>query len=228
MAPAGRTDAGYRLYDETSLERLRFIARAKQLGCSLDEIADLVTAWDGGRCAPVQDRLRTTVEVKVNTPETRRRRPAPRVRTGHRRHRDRTARRRRAGMLPVLPLRPRHRRPGRRPRGARPAGRRARARRPVRDRGRLTAVRTPDRRSGLGVLGGRSRRVRGLLRRSDHRVAGCHRRRHVARRRRLRCRRGDRRAGRRGRPPASAAPPAAAVRARNRSRADRRPVRKAP
>jgi MerR family transcriptional regulator, copper efflux regulator len=66
VAPAGRTDAGYRLYDETSLERLRFIARAKQLGCSLDEIADLVTAWDGGRCAPVQDRLRTTVETKIN------------------------------------------------------------------------------------------------------------------------------------------------------------------
>jgi MerR family copper efflux transcriptional regulator len=66
VAPAGRTDAGYRLYDETSLERLRFIARAKQLGCSLDEIADLVTAWDGGRCAPVQDRLRTTVEAKIN------------------------------------------------------------------------------------------------------------------------------------------------------------------
>ena len=66
VAPASRTDAGYRLYDETSLERLRFIARAKQLGCSLDEIADLVTAWDGGRCAPVQDRLRTTVEAKIN------------------------------------------------------------------------------------------------------------------------------------------------------------------
>jgi MerR family transcriptional regulator, copper efflux regulator len=66
VAPAGRSDAGYRLYDETSLERLRFIARAKQLGCSLDEIADLVTAWDGGRCAPVQDRLRITVEAKIN------------------------------------------------------------------------------------------------------------------------------------------------------------------
>jgi MerR family transcriptional regulator, copper efflux regulator len=65
MAPAGRTDAGYRLYDETSLERLRFIARAKQLGCSLDEIADLATAWGGGRCAPVQERLRATVEAKV-------------------------------------------------------------------------------------------------------------------------------------------------------------------
>jgi MerR family transcriptional regulator, copper efflux regulator len=70
VAPAGRTDAGYRLYDETSLDRLRFIARVKQLGCSLDEIADLVTAWDGGRCAPVQDRLRTTVEAKINDAHT--------------------------------------------------------------------------------------------------------------------------------------------------------------
>ena len=65
LTPPGRSDAGYRLYDDTSLDRLRFIARAKQLGCSLDEIADLVSVWDGGRCATVQDRLRTTVETKI-------------------------------------------------------------------------------------------------------------------------------------------------------------------
>ena len=65
LAPTARTDAGYRIYDETSLERLRFIARAKQLGCSLDEIAELTAAWDGGRCAPVQQRLRATVEAKI-------------------------------------------------------------------------------------------------------------------------------------------------------------------
>ena len=38
MGPAGRTDAGYRLYDDGALERLAFVARAKQLGCSLEEI----------------------------------------------------------------------------------------------------------------------------------------------------------------------------------------------
>jgi DNA-binding transcriptional MerR regulator len=65
LAPAARTDAGYRLYDETSLERLRFIARAKQLGCSLDEITELTAAWDGGRCAHVQERLRSTVDAKI-------------------------------------------------------------------------------------------------------------------------------------------------------------------
>jgi MerR family transcriptional regulator, copper efflux regulator len=65
LAPAGRTEAGYRLYDDASLDRLRFIARAKQLGCTLDEIRDLTTAWDGGECGPVQDRLRTVVETKA-------------------------------------------------------------------------------------------------------------------------------------------------------------------
>jgi DNA-binding transcriptional MerR regulator len=65
LAPTARTDAGYRLYDEASLERLRFIARAKRLGCSLDEIAELTTAWDGGRCAHVQERLRFTVHAKI-------------------------------------------------------------------------------------------------------------------------------------------------------------------
>jgi MerR family transcriptional regulator, copper efflux regulator len=70
LAPKGRTDAGYRVYDDGSLERLRFIARAKQLGCSLDEIAELSTAWDGGRCAPVQERLRATVAAKISDAHT--------------------------------------------------------------------------------------------------------------------------------------------------------------
>lgn len=65
VAPTARTGAGYRLYDEASLERLRFIARAKQLGCSLDEVAELAAAWDGGRCAHVQERLRSVVAAKI-------------------------------------------------------------------------------------------------------------------------------------------------------------------
>ncbi|MGZ4768149.1 MAG: MerR family transcriptional regulator [Ilumatobacteraceae bacterium] len=60
-----RTAAGYRLYDDRTLDRLAFIARAKQLGCTLDEIADLALAWDGGQCGPVQDRLRTVVAAKL-------------------------------------------------------------------------------------------------------------------------------------------------------------------
>lgn len=65
VAPAGRTPAGYRVYDESSLARLAFVARAKQLGCTLEEIAGLVTAWEGERCEPVQARLRTLVDAKI-------------------------------------------------------------------------------------------------------------------------------------------------------------------
>jgi DNA-binding transcriptional MerR regulator len=60
-----RTPAGYRRYDDHAIERLAFISRAKRLGCSLDEIAELSTAWDGNRCGPVQDRLRDVVAEKL-------------------------------------------------------------------------------------------------------------------------------------------------------------------
>jgi DNA-binding transcriptional MerR regulator len=46
--------------------RLAFIARAKQLGCSLDEIAALVQIWDGKQCGPVQHRLHDLVTQKIN------------------------------------------------------------------------------------------------------------------------------------------------------------------
>jgi DNA-binding transcriptional MerR regulator len=61
-----RTAAGYRLYDQCTLDRLAFIARAKQLGCTLEEIAGLTTAWDGGRCGPIQDQLRQLVADKIS------------------------------------------------------------------------------------------------------------------------------------------------------------------
>ena len=65
VPPVERTSAGYRLYDEGSLARLAFIARAKQLGCSLEEIAELVAAWEGERCEPVQQRLQDLVAAKI-------------------------------------------------------------------------------------------------------------------------------------------------------------------
>jgi MerR family transcriptional regulator, copper efflux regulator len=65
VAPASRTDAGYRVYDEHTLARLAFIARAKQLGCSLAEIIDLVGIWDGARCGPVQRRFHELVTDKI-------------------------------------------------------------------------------------------------------------------------------------------------------------------
>jgi len=65
VAPTARTDAGYRVYDDRTLARLAFIARAKQLGCSLGEIADLVAVWDGEFCGPVQRRFHELVTTKI-------------------------------------------------------------------------------------------------------------------------------------------------------------------
>jgi MerR family transcriptional regulator, copper efflux regulator len=64
LPPPERAGNRYRLYDDRTLDRLAFIARARQLGCTLEEIADLSAAWDGGECGPLQDRLRTTVVAK--------------------------------------------------------------------------------------------------------------------------------------------------------------------
>ena len=65
VAPTDRTSSGYRLYDDAALARLAFIARAKRLGCSLEDIADLVGVWDGEACGPVQKRLHDLVTDKL-------------------------------------------------------------------------------------------------------------------------------------------------------------------
>lgn len=65
LPPAARSASGYRMYGGDTIERLTFIGRAKQLGCSLDEIADLSVAWDGGVCGLVQTRLRAIVSEKI-------------------------------------------------------------------------------------------------------------------------------------------------------------------
>ncbi len=65
VSPATRTDAGYRVYDEHILASLAFIARAKQLGCSLEEITDLVSIWEGEQCEPVQRRFHDLVTNKI-------------------------------------------------------------------------------------------------------------------------------------------------------------------
>ena len=68
--PPGRTPSGYRLYDDTALARLAFVARAKQLGCSLEEITDLADIWDGQRCGPVQRRFHDLITAKLQDAET--------------------------------------------------------------------------------------------------------------------------------------------------------------
>lgn len=71
LSPAERTASGYRLYDDRSIERLHFITRAKQLGCTLEEIIDLAEAWASNECAPVKHRLRAVVTAKLAETEAR-------------------------------------------------------------------------------------------------------------------------------------------------------------
>jgi DNA-binding transcriptional MerR regulator len=57
-APA-RTTAGYRAYDQTAVDRLRFIQGAQRLGLRLADIRDLLSVRDTGSCAcgPAEDLL---------------------------------------------------------------------------------------------------------------------------------------------------------------------------
>lgn len=67
VSPPDRTAAGYRVYDDRDVERLRLVSRAKGLGCTLDEIAGLVQAWDADDCGPVKHRLLALVRSKAAT-----------------------------------------------------------------------------------------------------------------------------------------------------------------
>lgn len=50
LPEARRSDAGYRLYEEPDVERLRFIKRAQSFGLQLDDIGELVRIRDEGLC----------------------------------------------------------------------------------------------------------------------------------------------------------------------------------
>jgi DNA-binding transcriptional MerR regulator len=65
MASSSRSVSGYRLYSDRDIDRLRFIGRAKQLGCTLEEITELARAWDNDECGPVQHRLADLVGAKI-------------------------------------------------------------------------------------------------------------------------------------------------------------------
>ena len=45
LAGVARTDSGYRQYTEADVHSLRFIRRARDLGFSMDEIAQLLGLW---------------------------------------------------------------------------------------------------------------------------------------------------------------------------------------
>lgn len=57
LLPAvARTESGYRQYSEADIHTLRFVKRSRDLGFSMDEIAELVGLW--------HNRRRTSASVK--------------------------------------------------------------------------------------------------------------------------------------------------------------------
>ena len=56
IPPSARQPQGYRKYDERDVNRLRFVARARDLGFSIKEIAELLRLYS--------DRRRSSADVK--------------------------------------------------------------------------------------------------------------------------------------------------------------------
>ncbi len=72
LQPAGRTDSNYRVYNEDAIERLQFVASAKNAGFTLDDISNLLAIRDGhsSPCSEVQALVETRlddVKLKLDT-----------------------------------------------------------------------------------------------------------------------------------------------------------------
>ena len=67
VLPAPRRAAsGYRLYDQTGVERLRFIRRARSLGLPLQQLKTLMDTLNGGGHPPLRPRLRALVRAQLD------------------------------------------------------------------------------------------------------------------------------------------------------------------
>ncbi len=72
LAEPERRPSGYRQYDESVVERLQFIRRAKELGFTLAEIKELIALWvdDDTRCKHVRERAEqkiADIEQKISS-----------------------------------------------------------------------------------------------------------------------------------------------------------------
>ena len=66
LSPARRAVNGYRMFDASALEELAFIQRAKAIGMSLEDVANLVAAWSGGSCQSLQAQMRVHLAGQIS------------------------------------------------------------------------------------------------------------------------------------------------------------------
>ena len=66
ISPARRAHNRYRMFNESALDEIIFVQRAKGIGMSLEDIADLVAAWPTGKCQSLQARLRAYVAGRIS------------------------------------------------------------------------------------------------------------------------------------------------------------------
>jgi DNA-binding transcriptional MerR regulator len=59
-----RTGSGYRDYDEDDANRLLFIARARKMGLSCEQIVALLPIWDGANCSAAHERVGLLIDEK--------------------------------------------------------------------------------------------------------------------------------------------------------------------
>jgi MerR family copper efflux transcriptional regulator len=71
LVPARRSESAYRLFDDQAVERIKVITTGKRLGLPLEEIRDLLQAWEDGPCQDVRDRLRPMVRNQIASAERR-------------------------------------------------------------------------------------------------------------------------------------------------------------
>lgn len=64
LANPVRTGSGYREYDESAATQLLFVARARRLGLSCDQITELLPIWGGTNCTSAHDEVARLIDQK--------------------------------------------------------------------------------------------------------------------------------------------------------------------
>jgi DNA-binding transcriptional MerR regulator len=64
LGPPARTESGYRDYDDADAARLLFVARARRMGLSCEQIVELLPVWAGANCAAARERVVDLIEEK--------------------------------------------------------------------------------------------------------------------------------------------------------------------